>query len=279
MKVIELLGRCAAGMPRREGLANPERETRWLLAQVLACPEAWLLAHPDADLDEDVVARLTDWSARRAAGEPAHYITGSVPFCGREFLVTPAVLIPRPETELVVEAALSLAPPTRLRVLDVGTGSGCLAVSLALELPAARVTAVDVSLAALALASRNAARLGAAVAFACGDLAAPLSLRFDLVVANLPYVPEGELAGLAPEVRDREPRVALVGGRAGDEIVRRLLASLPESLTAAGYAVLEVGPGQADALQPAVAAAGLQEVKRLTDAGGVERVLALRPRC
>ena len=277
MTVGEALAAGAAALAGAADLAEPRREARFLLARLLGRTEAWLLAHPEAPLGRERGETLVAWVARRRAGEPAHYVVGSCPFRGRELEVTPAVLIPRPETELVVERALALRLSERPRVLDVGTGSGCLAVTLALELPGSAVVATDRSLAALAVARRNAARLGARVAPACGELAEHVAGSFDLVVANLPYIPDGELASLPAGVRDFEPRAALAGGPDGAGLLRRLIVDLPRLLAPGGRALLEVGPGHAGLLAPEVAAADLLADTPIRDAGGVERVVVLRP--
>jgi release factor glutamine methyltransferase len=160
-------------------------------------------------------------------------------------------------------------------VLDVGTGSGCLAVTLALELPGSRVTATDRSLAALAVARRNADRHGARADLACGDLAGHAAGPFDLVVANLPYIADGEMQALPASVRAFEPHAALAGGPDGADLLRLLVADLPRLLAPGGRALLEVGPGHADLLAGNVAAAGLLAAPPLVDAGGVERVIEL----
>jgi release factor glutamine methyltransferase len=275
MRVARALADAAAALAGDAALPDPGREARFLLARLLARPEAWLLAHPEAELDAAGQATFAAWVRRRRAGEPAHYVVGSCPFWGREMLVTPAVLIPRPETELIVERALA-GPLARPRILDVGTGSGCLAVTLALELPGSRAAATDRSAAALAVARRNAARHGSRLALSCGDLAAHLGGGFDLVVANLPYIPDGEVAGLPRGVRDFEPRAALAGGPDGADLVRRLIADLPRLLVTGGLALLEVGPGHAALLAPEIAAAGLAAEPPITDAAGIPRVLVLR---
>ncbi|MCU0293651.1 MAG: peptide chain release factor N(5)-glutamine methyltransferase [Thermoanaerobaculaceae bacterium] len=275
MTVWELLAEAAVALPRREGLPDPAREARWLLARCLNRAEGWLVAHADESVSESDAARFRSMVARRASGEPAHYIAGSCPFFGREFLVAPGVLIPRPETELIVEHALGLSLPPAPRVLDVGTGSGCLATTLAMELPGARVVATDVSPSALRLARANARRLAARVACCLADLATPLRGGFDLVVANLPYIPDGELSTLAPEIRDHEPRLARAGGTDGADLLHRLVADLPRLLAPGGHALLELGPGQADLLRPGVLAAGLYETTRLVDVAGVDRVVVL----
>ena len=177
---------------------------------------------------------------RRAAGEPLQYIRGRCDFYGREFVVDDRVLIPRPETELLVEQAVARAP-RGARVVDVGTGSGCIAISLALERPDLRVLAVDMSVAALAVAKRNRDCLGACVAFAASDLLDALR-DVDLIVSNPPYIPSADIATLQTEVKDHEPRTALTPGPRGTEVIDRLLSSnIP--------AIIEIGYGQYDALR------------------------------
>ena len=275
MKVRDVLREAAASLPAGAGLPDPAREARWLLAAALGCPESWLIAHADDELPAPSIERFHGWLARRCAGEPAHYIAGSCPFWGRDFIVSPAVLIPRPETELLIASALSLPPAPPRRVLDVGTGSGCLAVTLALELSAAHVAATDVSLAALAVARANARRHDAEVAFLAADLTAPIAGRFDLVVANLPYLPAGLRAALSPEIREHEPYDALFGGPRGHELVGRLVAELPRLLAPGGHALLEIGDGQAEAVAAAAKVAGLLHVASVPDASGVARVVGL----
>ena len=180
---------------------------------------------------------------RRAAGEPLQYIRGRCDFYGREFLVDDRVLIPRPETELLVEQAVARAP-RGARVVDVGTGSGCIAVTLAIERPDLRVLAVDISVAALAVARRNRDRLGARVAFAASDLLDAVR-DIDLIVSNPPYIPAADIAMLQTEVKDHEPRAALTPGPRGTEVIDRLLrGNVP--------AIIEIGYGQYDALRDRV---------------------------
>lgn len=276
MTVAELLAEGAATLDAREGLPNPRREARWLLARALRCPEAWVLAHPEEGVPEPVGDVYRGWLARRAAGEPSHYIVGSCPFWGRPFTVTPAVLIPRPETELVVECALTLPRPERPRILDVGTGSGCLAVTLALEIPGSQVVGTDLCLAAVDVARANARRLGAGVRFAAGNLATHLRGPFDLVVANLPYVTTAEIVALPVEILRFEPRLALAGGENGTDLLSQFLVDLPRMLGTGGHALLEMGPRQRIKLEEATAATGLLEVQRGLDHAGIERVLVLR---
>lgn len=278
MTVGDLLRAAAAVLLQRPGLAQPGREARAMLAFLLERDDAWVLAHPEAGVDSRRATVFQRWLDRRAAGEPFHHLTGACPFWGRLFAVTPDVLVPRPETELVVTRALDLHLPAAPRVLDVGTGSGCLAVTLALELPGSAVTATDVSLAALAVARRNVAALGARVALVAADLTSPVASGFDLVVANLPYLASAEIELLTPEVRDHDPRSALDGGPDGLDQVRRLLPQLPAILAPGAHALLELGAEQAAELARGPLPEGLAPAGVERDLGGVERVLALR-RC
>ncbi len=278
MTVDELLawGARRLGEPR-EGLPDPRREARWLLARALAVSETWLLAHRGEAVAAPREATFRGWIERRRAGEPAHYLTGTCPFWGREFLVSPAVLIPRPESELVIATALSLPLAPALRVLDIGTGTGCLAVTMAAERPAAHVLGVDLSVSALAVAQANARRHGVRVCFAVSDLAEAIVGPFDLVVANLPYLPDADIPRLAPEISRFEPRLALAGGADGTELLVRLVDDLPRLLTPRGHTLLEIGPGQISLLEPHWVAAGLEQVAVLADPTGTPRVLHLRP--
>jgi release factor glutamine methyltransferase len=190
--------------------------------------------------------------ARRAAREPMAYLFGGREFWGLMFEVTPGVLIPRPETELIVETALQLFPDTgaALQIADIGTGSGCLAITLAKERPAARVVASDISAAGFRVAQQNASRhdVESRVVFAYGDLLperlGPTFERFDLIVSNPPYVPEGDRATLQPEVRDYEPAEALFAGPDGLDVIRRLIPAAAQRLKPGGYLVFEIGAGQ-----------------------------------
>jgi release factor glutamine methyltransferase len=239
--------------------------------------ETWLRVHPEAEIAADVTARFGDWIERRAVGEPAHHLTGSCSFWGRDFEVSPAVLVPRPETELIVELALALPVGAGARVLDVGTGSGCLAVTLAAERPRWSVGAVDRSLRAIEVARHNALRHDVEIALACGDLGTSLFGGYDLVVANLPYIPSGQVASLPLEVR-HEPMAALDGGPDGLDLVRKLVDDLARLLTACGGAVLELGEGQADRVADLADRSGLAVARRVRDLTCGDRVLVLQRR-
>jgi release factor glutamine methyltransferase len=214
------------------------------LAAAWGRTEVWVLAHDDDVVPAEVEVRFRSWIERRAAGEPAEHLTGRCSFWGREFRVSPDVLIPRPETELLVDRALALPLPPGCRAVDIGTGSGCIALTLALERPRWRVAAVDRQPRAVAVAKRNADRLGGSLGFVASDLGMALGPGWDLVVANLPYIPETELVGLPLEVH-RDPRTALDGGSDGLDLVRRLVADLGRLLRPSGRALLELYEGQA----------------------------------
>jgi release factor glutamine methyltransferase len=274
--VQEAIRAGAVSLPAREGIPDPKREASWLLAAAWGVNEATLRLHPEREVPEPVARLYRDWIERRAAGEPAHHLTGVCTFWGRDFEVSPAVLVPRPETEFVVSTALELPLSADARVLDVGTGSGCIAVTLAAERPRWRVWGVDRSPPTLQVARRNAGRHGATVGLWLGDLTAAASPPWDLVVANLPYVPTAVLDTLPVEVR-HDPETALDGGVDGLDVVQRLLTDLPRILRVCGGAVLEIGEGQAGAVTELARAAGLAAARRIRDIGGVERVLVFQP--
>ncbi len=276
MNVAQAIAMGLAALPRREGIPEPRREAAWLLAATWGVDETSLRLHPEREVPPAVVDRYRTWLGRRAAGVPAHHLVGRCPFWGREFEVSPQVLVPRPETELVVEVALQLPLAAAARVLDVGTGSGCIAVTLAAERPRWRVAAVDRSPAAVVTARRNARRQGVDMEYLVGNLCDAVSPPWDLVVANLPYIPSGRLAELPLEVR-HDPALALDGGGDGLELVRRLLPELRRLLRPCGGAVLELGEGQAEPVAELARAAGLAVARRLHDAGGCERVVVLQP--
>lgn len=245
-----------------------------LLAHLLERPRSYLYAHPEALVSDEVLRRYRQMIEERAAGKPIQYLTGRQEFFGREFIVTPDVLIPRPETEHVVELALELAP-ARCDVVDVGCGSGAIAVTLSLEM-GRPVWATDISPAALAVAAENARRLGARVwLLACDLVSALASASMDLVVCNPPYVPEEEAAGLQREVRDYEPRLALIGGAGGLAIYRRLIADVGRVLRPGGWLVLELGYRVLDAVR-AMLEAGWNQIQVRPDLAGWPRVLAAR---
>jgi len=260
-----------------------------LLMHVLGRERAWLYAHHEEPLTAEAAERYFALVARRCAGVPTQYLTGRQEFWGLEFEVGPGVLIPRPETEHVVEVALArLGPPdaddprprgTGLRIADVGTGCGCLAIALARELPGAQIVATDISAAALAYARRNAARhgVGKRVQFVCGNLldAVASPPLFDLLVCNPPYVARGDAESLPQEVRAHEPAEALFGGPAGHEFYPALVDQARNRLGGGGQFVVELGYNSVARVAPLLEAArDWREVAVTHDLAGIPRVLA-----
>ncbi|MDX1614617.1 MAG: peptide chain release factor N(5)-glutamine methyltransferase [Candidatus Promineifilaceae bacterium] len=255
MNVLEAL---AFGRRRLTHLSSPALEARLLLQHVLRVEHTGLIAHSKRNLSAQEQARYMALLERAAAHEPIPYIIGHAPFFGREFVVRPSVLIPRPETELLLERALQwvsgrdlLGRQAPLKVVDVGTGSGCLAVSLTLALPQAQVTGVDVSADALAVAGQNAARhnVSGRIDWVRGSLLTPLDGRFDLIVANLPYVADEEWSSLPDSVKWYEPALALRGGPGGLALIRRLLTQASTRLAPRGAIMLEIGWQQGAAVR------------------------------
>jgi release factor glutamine methyltransferase len=248
-----------------------------LLAHALGVERTYVVAHPEREIDDEEADRFKEAVERRASGTPFQYITGRQEFYGLEFEVTPDVLIPRPDTEVIVDGAKAYwaKMPDRegRRVLDLGTGSGAIAVALSRELDGARVYATDVSGAALEVAKRNAARHGAAVRFARADLVEAFSGPFSIVATNLPYIPATVVEGLQVEVRDFEPRVALVGGEDGLDLYRRFFDDLPRVLAPDGLVLCECGFTQADALEALASERDLRFVDRLDDLQGIPRTI------
>jgi release factor glutamine methyltransferase len=255
------------------GVAAPRLTAEVLLGHALHRERVWLFAHSTDELPEVAWIHYGRYLHERLSGKPTQYITRTQEFFGRAFKVNSDVLIPRPETEHVIERALALLPRPR-RVLDIGTGSGAIAITLVLELGAA-VVATDISPAALAVARSNAAALEAPVSFVCCDLAAALAGPFDLVVSNPPYVPASDLPGLQREVRDHEPQVALLGGLSGVELYLRIIPQAARLLRPGGSLIFEIGYRSEPAVRPAFD--GLwRDVTLDTDLAGLPRVLSAR---
>lgn len=242
-----------------------------LLRHVLGATSAQLAAHPERTVDATQVARYDGCVARRAAGEPIAYLLGAREFHGREFRVTPAVLIPRPETELLVEVALAkLGGIARPRILDLGAGSGCVAITLALEAHA-DVAASDISAEALVVARDNAARLGASVDFIDSDWFSAVEGQFDLIVGNPPYIAEGDAHLAQGDLRFEPPR-ALASGTDGLDAIRRIIAEAPRHLVPGGWLFLEHGYDQAEAMRTLLAEAGFTSIEQYRDLAGIVRV-------
>jgi release factor glutamine methyltransferase len=261
-----------AGDLLRAGEIAPA-DARVLLRFVLRATDARLAAHPERELTDAEVLRYRALVARRHAGEPVAYLTGEREFYSMAMKVTPAVLIPRPETELLVELTLERLPQGRaFQVLDLATGSGCVAVAVARARPAARVTATDISAAALALARDNAARHGAALEAIESDWFEALAgRRFDLITANPPYVAAGDRHLDEGDLRF-EPRPALVAGPTGYECIEKILAQAPRHLAAGGWLLVEHGHEQAARCRALLERAGFREIFSARDLAGIERV-------
>ena len=258
---------------------SPALDARLLLAHALGRDHAYLVAHDDETLTAAQAAAYAHLLARAAADEPVPYLIGHAPFYGHDFAVSPAVLIPRPETEQLVEAAIGWGRGRgALRAADVGTGSGCIAVTLARHLPAAAVVAIDVSAAALAVAAANVARLAPGrVALAQGDLLAAVAPGLDLIAANLPYVSRPEWTALPDGVKSYEPALALDGGTDGLDAIRALLPQAAERLRPGGLVLLEIGWRQgAAALALARDAFPAARVEVRPDFAGHDRLVAIQ---
>ncbi|HEY3990847.1 MAG TPA: peptide chain release factor N(5)-glutamine methyltransferase [Acidobacteriaceae bacterium] len=253
-----------------------QRDAELLLMHTARLTKTELLTHPERELTERQQQHYRAAIARRALHEPVQHIIGTQEFYGRPFIVNRLVLIPRPETEHLVEAALAVRP-VPAHILDIGTGSGILAVTLALELQNATVTAADISPAALAVAQHNARALGAEdrIRFVHSDLFAALAdERFDCIVSNPPYVATSET--LEPEVRDYEPAMALYAGEDGLAIYRRLIPAAFDHLERGGHLLFEIGHGQHAPLRSLLAGSGFQEIHFLDDLQAIPRVVSAR---
>jgi release factor glutamine methyltransferase len=232
------------------GVESPRLNAEHLLAHTLGLKRMELYLQFDRPLGEAERAPLREMVKRRGAREPLQHVLGTAEFHGRTFACDKRGLVPRPETEQLVEIALEIAKTkTSPKILDIGTGSGVIAITLALEIPSAEIHAVDISPDALALAAENTARheLATRISFHPADLLPPGNTKFDLIAANLPYIPAGEIASLSPEVR-HDPATALDGGPDGLDTIRRLVETAPDHLAPGGALLLEIGAGQGDAV-------------------------------
>jgi release factor glutamine methyltransferase len=260
-------------------VGSPRLNAEVLLMFVLGANRAHLYGHPERELTADELERYDEALAERTRGKPSQYITGHQEFWGLDFVVTPAVLIPRPETEHVVETVLELARGVeRPRLIDVGTGSGCIALALAHELPQAEVHACDISSEALEVARANAVRLELAsrVTFHSSDLlsALPVEPAFDFVVSNPPYVGESEPEKVQREVREFEPKVAVFAGEKGLEVYERLIPQARAVLKPGGWLVVEIGYSIENAVRGLLK--GWSEIRVTNDLQGIPRVVAAR---
>ncbi len=270
---------------RKAGVPEERREAGSLLMHVLDRDRTYILGHAEDLLTDEQVEEFSESLEARAEGKPLQYITGRQEFFGIEFEVNPDVLIPRPETELLVEAALSIVSQNETPfICDVGTGSGCIAITLLHKLPRARGIALDISAAALAVAERNANRHGVQerLSFVTSDCFAGLGpafgQTFDLIVSNPPYVAERAVAGLQREVRDFEPRVALTAGEDGLSVIRRLLVESGDYLKSGGCLIFEMGFDQHDAVKELIDKNVWKLLEIYDDLQGIPRTVALMKR-
>jgi release factor glutamine methyltransferase len=267
---------------KQKGVESPRLDAQILLAHVLGCDRIHIYTRFAEEVGEDRRAQFRELVRRRVERSPVAYLVGRKEFYNLSFEVSSAVLIPRPATESLVVRALELLKPLPApRILDVGTGSGCIAVSVAKQHSGARVVAVDISAEALAIARRNVDRLGVAgrIQLLNGDLYAGLTdaAPFDLIVSNPPYIPSAVISGLAPDVRDHEPCLALDGGPDGFAVFDRLIAGAADRLAAGGWLLVEIGFDQeTEALSRLAAAPGLVSGPTVRDADGHPRVITAR---
>ena len=282
---LRQLLREASARLERAGVDAPERDARLLAAAAIGCSAAELITRRDCTIELDASCRMLEFVCRRAAREPVSRILGSRGFFGREFALSPATLDPRPDSEVLIEAVLAFVESKGchsrpLRILDVGTGSGCLLLTLLAELPLATGLGTDISTAALGTAASNARKLGVSdrarfiPARGLEGVAGP----FDILVCNPPYIASGDISGLEPEVRDFDPLTALDGGADGLQVNRQIISAI-ERVVQSGFAALEVGAGQADAVEEMLRGVldpgRLAKLGRHLDLGGYTRCVSL----
>jgi len=263
------------------GLSTPGLDAQVLLAHCTGRDRQFLYAHPTSELSDAEEKRFRLLVARRAKGEPVAYITGEKEFWSRTLEVTPDVLIPRPDTEILVEEVLKLfGREEKVRILEIGTGSGAISVALASELAQVSITAIDFSPEALAVAGKNALNngVGERISFLCGDMFEPVRGTFDIIISNPPYISEEEFNLLAPEVREYEPRRALVAGPDGTEFHRRIVQGARPFLAKGGWLAMELGAGQRDALEKILHENDYCDTVFHRDYAGIERVLLAKMR-
>jgi release factor glutamine methyltransferase len=276
---IEAVLRWATDDFRGRGIDTARLDAELLLAHALGTTRLQLVIDAKRPLEPSELEKMRELVRRRRAREPVAYLLGRREFYGRSFRVDPRVLVPRPDTETLVDVALegSRHVSLSMRALDLCTGSGCVAISLARERPTSFVVGVDVSTDALAVAHDNSLRLGAYnLALLKGDLFAPLdpAWRFDVVVSNPPYIPTSEIASLDADVRDFEPRIALDGGEDGMSVLRRIVGGARAWLTNAGLLAVEVGAGEAEQVAGLFVEKGFASVQVRRDYGRIERVVS-----
>lgn len=269
LKVIDWTKGYLAG----KGVDNARLEAEWLLCEALSLDRVGLYLNFDKPLQDEELAAFRSMVARRARREPLQHILGSQEFMGLEFRTTAAALIPRYDTEVLVAEALRVAPAAR-SVLDIGSGSGCVAIAIARSLPDATVVSVDISEDALRLAGQNAVLNSVFVDFRQGSLFEPvIGEHFNLIVSNPPYIPAADIESLQPEVREYEPKSALDGGVDGLDFYRLIIPAAHHHLTPGGWLLLEVGAGQSPEVTEMFAKNGFSAIFSAKDTGGIERVV------
>lgn len=286
LSIAQLIVEAAQAL-RRAGVPEARREAGSLLAHVIARDRTFLITHADESVAPADAGRFRACVQRRAAGEPLQYITGCQEFFGLDFEVTPDVLIPRPETELLVETALAILKETKEEtndaplVCDAGTGTGCIAITLLHEQTELRAVALDISPQALRVATRNAARHAVSnrltfIASDCFDALDAASAQFSLIVSNPPYIEAGVLDGLQREVREHEPRLALSPGTDGLLVIKRLIEDAPRFLKPGGHLLLEIGFDQHEAVTQLINAGAWQLLDIRKDLQGIPRVVVAK---
>lgn len=271
---------------KEHGITDASDEARVLICHVLNFDSARFFAQPDCVLTESELSALEALAERRLRGEPSAYLTGHREFYGIDFYVDNRVLIPRPETEILVEQAIKFARDftghvrRKIRIVDVGTGAGAIAVTLALNIPDAIIYAVDISEAALQVAEKNVMRYGLSqcINLCRGDLIERIEGKFDLVVANLPYITAVELISLPREIRQYEPAEALDGGNDGTVLIRRLIHQTAGRLNPGGALLMEIGEGQSESIsQAALRVYPKADISLITDLTGIQRIIIIKP--
>lgn len=259
-----------------KGIENARLEAEWLLCEALSLNRIGLYLNFDKPLQDAELVSFRSMVARRAKREPLQHILGTQEFMGLEFKTTAAALIPRHDTAVLVAEALKVAPGAR-RVLDIGSGSGCVAIAIAKNLPEANILSVDVSPEAIELARLNSVRNEVQVDFRQGSIFEPVKGElFDLIVSNPPYISAADIEKLQPEVRDFEPRIALAGGADGLDFYRQIIPSAPDHLTPGGWLLLEVGAGQSEEVTEILANNSFSAIFSTKDSAGIDRVVGGR---
>ncbi len=259
------------GYLAEKGVENARLESEWLLCHVTGLNRMGLYLNFDKPLNTEELSSYRSLVARRSRREPLQYLLGTQEFDGLEFTVTPDVLIPRHDTETLIEEAVRLAPDAKT-ILDIGTGSGCIAIALARRLPGSSVTAVDISAEALEVARLNAKKIGADIDFLHGSFLEPVAGRkFDLIVSNPPYITTSDLTILQPEVRDFEPVIALDGGVDGLAPYRSIISKAPSCLNPDGWLIFEIGAGQENDIAPMLEKSGFADISHAKDTADIIR--------